>query len=60
VAVLTFDFDTQRRDLDVSKEITRYIPEENPWLVMLTQSRTKGTKTATFYWWEEDVYALVQ
>lgn len=57
MAVLTFDLDTQRRDLDVSKEIARLIPEENPWVVMLLQSRKRGTRTAEFYWWEEEPYA---
>jgi hypothetical protein len=60
MAVLVFDLDSQRRDLDVSKEIARYIPDETPWTVMLLQSRTKSTKTAEFYWWESDVYGLVQ
>lgn len=57
MAVLTYDLDSQRRDLDVAKDIARYIPEENPWLVMTMQSRKKNTRTAVFYWWESDVYA---
>lgn len=57
MAVLTYDLDSQRRDLDVAKDIARYIPEENPWLVMTLQSRKKATQTAAFYWWEEDVYS---
>lgn len=57
MAVLTFDLDTQRRDLDVSKEIVRYMPEENPWLVMTLQSRKIPTRTAAYYWWESDVYS---
>jgi hypothetical protein len=56
MAVLTFDLDSQRRDLDVARDIARYIPDETPWTVMLLQSRKKPTKTAAFYWWEEDVY----
>ncbi|TYO95132.1 SU10 major capsid protein [Desulfallas thermosapovorans] len=54
--VLTFDLDTQRRDLDVARDIARYMPDETPWTVMLLQSRKKGTQTAQFFWWEEDVY----
>jgi hypothetical protein len=56
MAVLTFDLDTLRRDLDVTPVIARLIPEENPWVVMLLQSRKKGLKTAEFYWFEEDPY----
>jgi hypothetical protein len=56
MAVLTFDLDFQRRDIDVSKEIARYMPDETPWTVMLMQARKKATRTAEFYWWEEDVY----
>lgn len=56
MAVLTFDLDTQRRDLDVAKDIARYMPDETPWTVMLLQSRKKATQTAQFFWWEEDVY----
>lgn len=54
--VLTFDLDSQRRDLDVAAEISRHVPDETPWTVMLLQSRKKASKTAEFYWWEEDVY----
>jgi hypothetical protein len=54
--VLTFDLDSQRRDLDVSKEIARYVPDETPWTVMLLQSRTKATKATEFYWWDEEPY----
>ena len=54
--VLTFDLDTQRRDLDIAKDIARYIPEETPWTVMLMQSRKKATQAAQFFWWEEDIY----
>ena len=60
MAYLTFDLDDQRRDLDVATDIARYVPDETPWTVMLLQSRKKATKTAEFYWWEEDVYGLVQ
>ena len=56
MAVLTFDIDNLRRDLDVATEIARLIPEENPWVVMLLQSRKKATRTAEFYWWESDPY----
>ncbi len=55
MAVLTFDLDFQRRDIDVSKEISRYVPDETPWTVMLMQARKKATRTAEFYWWEEDL-----
>jgi len=55
MAVLTFDLDFQRRDIDVSKEISRYVPDETPWTVMLMQARKRGTRTAEFYWWEEDL-----
>ncbi|MEW6045006.1 MAG: DUF5309 family protein [Bacillota bacterium] len=54
--VLTFDLDFQRRDIDVSDEIARYVPNETPFTVVLLQSRKKKTNTAEFYWWEEDVY----
>lgn len=54
--VLTFDLDMQRRDLDVAAEIARLVPEENPWVVMLLQSRKRPTRTAEFYWWESDPY----
>lgn len=54
--VLTYDLDTERRDIDVSDKIARYIPNANPWLVMSLQSRKKSTTDYEFKWWEEDVY----
>lgn len=56
-AVNTWNLDTQRRDIDVSKTIDRYLTEENPWLVLLLRSRKKVTTDPSFYWWETQPYA---
>lgn len=53
----TYNLDDQRRDLDVSKEIIRTTPDATPFTVMMLKSRKKPTKTAEFYWWEEDAFA---
>lgn len=53
---LSYDLDDQRRDLDVSKEIIRTTPDATPFTVMMLKSRKKPTRTAEFYWWEEDAF----
>lgn len=55
--VLSFDIDRLRRDIDVSDEIMRLIPEENPWLVMTMQSRELPTLTAEYNWFDGEPWA---
>lgn len=54
--VKTTDIDTERRDIDVSKEIARYLPDVNAWLVIALQSRKKTTTDYEFKWFESDPY----
>lgn len=56
----TYDLDTERRDIDVAADISRYIPDDNPWLVLMLQSRKQNTTDPEFKWFEEDVFGLVQ
>jgi hypothetical protein len=57
VPTITSNLDSLRRDLDVSKEIIRTTPDATPFTIMMLKSRKKPTKTAEFYWWEEDCFA---
>ena len=54
VPTITSNLDSQRRDLDVSRDIIRTTPDVTPFTIMMLNSRKKPTKTAEFYWWEED------
>ena len=57
VPTITSNLDSLRRDLDVSKEIIRTTPDATPFTIMMLKSRKKPTKSAEFYWWEEDAFA---
>lgn len=57
VPTITSNLDSQRRDLDVSREIIRTTPDATPFTIMMLKSRKKPTKSAEFYWWEEDAFA---
>lgn len=52
--VTTYGIDRDRRDIDVSKEIARLIPDANPFLVILMRARKRPTKTAEFYWYDSE------
>lgn len=52
--VLTYDIDKDRRDIDVSSDIARLIPDDSPFAVLLMRSRKKVTETAEFKWFDEE------
>ncbi len=52
--VLTFDIDRERRDIDVSEDIARLIPDDSPFVVILMRAKKKVTETAEFKWFEEE------
>lgn len=54
MSVLTYDIDRERRDIDVSAEIARLIPDDSPFTVILMRARKKVTDTAEFIWYEEE------
>lgn len=54
MAVLTFDIDRERRDIDVAKEIARLVPDATPFAVILMRARKQATQTSEFIWFEEE------
>lgn len=52
MAVTTFDIDRDRRDIDVSRQIARLVPDENPFTVILMRARKKATRSAEIVWYD--------
>jgi len=52
--VYTYSIDRERRDIDVSRDIARLIPDANPFLVILARARKRPTQTAEFMWWDSE------
>ena len=53
-AVFTYDIDRERRDIDVSKDIARLLPDETPFAAILMRARKENTNTAEFVWFDEE------
>ncbi len=51
--VLTYDIG-ERRDIDVSKEITIPDPDETPFSVIMMRARKQPVDTMEFHWYEQD------
>lgn len=54
--VTTFEIDRERREIDVSKEIARYVPNASPFTVILMRARKKSTVSPEFQWYDEEPY----
>lgn len=52
--VTSFGIDRERRDLDVSREIARYMPDDSQWTVILMRARKKKTRTKEFSSYDEE------
>lgn len=52
--VTTFSIDRDRRDIDVSRQIARYIPDDSPWTVILMRARKRKTQTVEFHSYDEE------
>lgn len=52
--VLTYSIDSDRRDLDVSKEIANYLPDATPFLVVLMRARKVATPSTEFKWYDKE------
>lgn len=51
--VYTYGVD-ERRDIDVSRDIARLLPNASPFTVILMRAKKESTKTAEFKWWDEE------
>lgn len=54
--VTTFDIDRERRELDVSREIARYLPNANPFTVILMRARKRAANDPELIWYDEEPY----
>ena len=52
--IRTIDINEERRDIDISSEISRYWPEENPFISILMRASTNPVGSKRFSWWEKD------
>lgn len=52
--VLTYGIDYDRRDIDISKEIARLLPDASPFTVILMRSKKEATNTAEFKWYDSE------
>lgn len=48
----TFDIDRDRRDIDVSQDIARLVPDEQKFVVILMRARKRTTRTAEYIWYD--------
>ena len=53
-AVFTYDIDRERRDIDVSKDIARLLPDETPFAAILMRAKKENTNTAEYVWFDEE------
>lgn len=53
--VLTYNVDTDRRDIDIADEIPLLQPEATPYLTVLMKARKDPTNSAEFIWYDDDV-----
>lgn len=49
----TYNIDTERRDIDVSKEISMLVPEATPFLTILMRARKVPVNSTEFTWYDE-------
>ena len=49
----TYNIDTERRDIDVSKEISMLVPEATPFLTILMRARKVPVNSTEFTWYAE-------
>lgn len=57
-AVLSTDFDTKRRRLDVDKEIARLVPDEEPFMSVLLQIPKRTASDVEIIWFEDRPYDI--
>jgi len=51
--VLTYDVDTDRRVIDVSKEISYLVPEATPFISLLMRARKVPVSSTEFIWYDQ-------
>lgn len=52
--VYSLGVDYERRDIDISKDVARLLPDATPFLVVLMRARKKNTRTAEFKWYDSE------
>lgn len=52
--VLTSDIDYQRRDIDVSSNISSLMPDLTPFLTILMKAKKQTTRSTEFIWYEDE------
>lgn len=55
--VTTFDIDRDRREIDVTKKIAEYRPDESPFVVLLMRARKRPTINTELQWWDDEPWA---
>lgn len=54
--VTTWDIDRERREIDVSRDIARYLPNANPFTVILMRARKRELSDPEFVWYDEEPF----